>query len=360
MTGPRLDRLRARLAERELSAALITAPLNVGYLSGFSGSTAMLLVRPAAGRLVTDSRYAAQARAECPGLDLVLIEPGGTYEECVAQQVRELGVSALAFESEVVSVRQQRSLAEQLPGVELLPVDDLVAPLRLVKDAAEIALIRQACALADRAFEHALQLLRPGIPERLLAAELEYFMKREGADREAFDTIVASGPRSALPHGRASDRLLAPGDLVTLDFGARWRGYHSDLTRTVVLGRASDDQRQIYGVVLAAQHAGIAAARAGAEARAVDAAAREVIEAAGYGLEFGHGLGHSLGRACHDGAVLNRRSEFQLAPGMVFTVEPGIYRDGWGGVRIEDDVLVTDDGCELLTHAPRELIELPT
>jgi Xaa-Pro aminopeptidase len=257
-----------------------------------------------------------------------------------------------------MTVRQFNKLGEELKEATLEPVDDLVSPLRAVKDEEELRRIRHACAIADAAFEQILPLVRPGVIERDLAIELEHFMKKRGAEKEAFDTIVASGPRSALPHGRASARRLEAGDFVTFDFGARWEGYNSDLTRTVVLGRASDEQRKVYMTVLGAQMAALGAIRAGAEAKQVDAVARDRIAAAGYGERFGHGLGHALGREVHDGGGMNSRSEMKLAAGMVLTVEPGIYINGWGGVRIEDDVVVTGEGCEILTHAPKELIEL--
>jgi Xaa-Pro aminopeptidase len=227
-----------------------------------------------------------------------------------------------------------------------------------VKDAGELAVIREAVALADQTFTHILPHLKPGVAERDIAIEIEYFMKRAGAEGEAFGTIVASGARSAMPHGRASTKLLEAGDFVTMDFGARWNGYHSDLTRTVVLGKASDRQREIYAIVREAQETGLRAIRAGVTGKDADAAARKVIEDRGYGDHFGHGLGHGLGRSVHDGGSLSPRSDTTLAAGMVMTVEPGVYIEGWGGVRIEDDVVVTETGCEVLTRSTKELLEL--
>ncbi|MFN3649348.1 MAG: M24 family metallopeptidase [Armatimonadota bacterium] len=356
---PRLQRLRQVLAEKELRGALITDAGHVGYLSGFTGSTAALLVLPERAVFITDSRYTAQAARECPGFELAQTSSGGTYQDAIAEKAKELGATELAIEGDLVTVSQLEKLKEKLEGVELKPVEGLVAELRRIKDAEELASIRVACGIVDRSFEFILGLLRPGVSEREIAIELEYFMKKSGSEKEAFDTIVASGHRSALPHGRASEKLLEAGDFITFDFGARVGGYHSDLTRTVVLGSATERQREVYGVVLEAQLAALDAIRAGAEGKAVDAVAREIIAGRGFGENFGHGLGHGLGRHVHDHPALSPLSTVTLEPGMVVTVEPGVYLDGWGGVRIEDDVVVTETGCEILTSAPKQLIEVP-
>jgi Xaa-Pro aminopeptidase len=360
---PRVDRLRARLAEQNLSAALIHNPLNVGYLSGFSGSTAVLAITPAEAVFITDSRYAAQAREQCPGFTHAVTPSSGGYGEAVAAEVQRLGAQEWATEGDFLTVCQHegltKSLGEKVPGLALKPVADLVGMLRRVKDAEEIAATRAACAMADRTFAHVLTLLKPGIAEREIAAEMEFFMKREGSEGESFETIVASGHRSAMPHGRASEKLLAEGDFITFDFGGKIGGYCSDLTRTVVLGKATERQREVYGVVLEAQLAALAAIRAGMEGKAVDSVARDLITARGFGENFGHGLGHGLGRHVHDHPGLSQKSDLVLAPGMILTVEPGVYLDGWGGVRIEDDVVVTETGCEILTAAPKALIEVP-
>lgn len=353
----RLEAFRQRLAERELPAALLRDRHNVTYLSGFSGSTAALLVTAGDACLVTDTRYTIQARQECPDLRIAITSPGQPYHERIAEEARSLDIRRLAVEEETLSLKAFRELGEALPGVELVPATDLVAPLRHLQDADEIERTRRACAIADTAFEEFLSHVRPGTTERDLAAELEYLLKRHGAEREAFETVVASGERSALPHARASSKPIEQGDLVVLDFGARWRGYHSDVTRTVVVGPATEEQRRAYGTVLATEEVAIAAIAPGIEARCVDAAARQQIEAAGF-PPYGHGLGHSLGLTVHDGLNMNNRAEFRFAPGMVLTVEPGIYVEGWGGIRIEDDVLVTKRGCEVLTRARKGLLEL--
>lgn len=355
----RVDRLRARLRELRLPAALIMEPMNVGYLSGFTGSTAALLATPESAVFITDSRYTTQARRECAGLEVVMASGSGTYHAAIQEQIQRLGARQVAVEADYLSVAEYQRLGEKLQGVELKPVCELVDVLRQVKDEDELRTIRVACGIADRAFEFVLTLLKPGAVEREIAAELEFFLKRAGSEKEAFDTIVASGERSALPHGRAADRALREGDFITFDFGARVDGYNSDLTRTVVLGSAGEKQREVYGVVLEAQLAALAAIRAGASGKQVDAVARDVIAARGYGDHFGHSLGHGLGRKVHDHRALTPHHDVTLETGMVVTVEPGVYLEGWGGVRIEDDVVVTQDGCEILTFAPKELIEIP-
>jgi len=355
----RLQQLRDRLQKENVPAALLMKAPDVGYISGFTGSAAALLVLPDRALFVTDGRYSVQAERECPGWEVAITETSAGYHETIAARVKELGVTELAVEGDYLTVLQFETLKEKLEGVALKPLGELVLGPRRVKDAEELLRIRAACAIVDRAFDFLLTLLRPGISERDVAVELEYFMKKEGSEKEAFDTIVASGARSALPHGRASEKLLEAGDFITFDYGARVGGYCSDLTRTVVLGKADEKQREVYGVVLEAQLAALAAIRAGAEGKAVDSVARDLIAARGYGEKFGHSLGHGLGRDVHDHPALSQRAELTLEPGMVVTVEPGVYLDGWGGVRIEDDVVVTEDGCEILTHAPKELIEVP-
>jgi Xaa-Pro aminopeptidase len=355
---PRLTRLREQMTKNEIGAVVLTDPINVGYVTGFTGSTAIVFVTQAAAVFVADSRYALQAERECPGFSVRRCSTGPALMETAAEVVKDLGIGTLHFEADAVTVSQHERMKEVFAPAILAPSRELVETLRLVKDPGEIAAIREAAGIVDRAFDYLLTITRPGVRERDLAIELEYFMKKEGSEKEAFDTIVASGARSAMPHGRASEKVLEPGDFVTFDYGACRHGYFSDLTRTLVLGKASERQREIYGIVLEAQEAVLKAIRAGRTGKEVDAVARDLITARGYGEQFGHGTGHGLGREVHDGGSLSVRSENTLAPGMVMTVEPGIYIDGWGGVRIEDDVVVTENGCERLTHAPKQLIEL--
>jgi Xaa-Pro aminopeptidase len=359
MSQSRLARLRAAMQKAQLPAFLVTDPINVAYLTGFTGSTAALVITPEEALFVTDARYTVQAQRECPGFDIRETEITQGLMDRVAAEVKALGRAPLGIEGESITVSRFEKLKTELAGIELRPTDEVVETLRAVKDEGEIDLIRAAGGIVDRAFEFILTQVRPGIPERDLATEIEYFMKKAGSEKEAFDTIVASGIRSALPHGRASDKPLEAGDFVTFDYGARVGGYHSDITRTIVLGAATDRQREVHQVVLEAQQAGIAALRSGMSGKQVDSVARDRIAARGFGDYFGHGLGHSLGRHVHDGGGLTQRADLTLAAGMVMTVEPGIYIENWGGVRIEDDVVVRDGGAEVLTHARRELIEVP-
>lgn len=358
MSDSHLARLRAAMAAAQLPALLVTDPINVGYLSGFTGSTAALLITPENALMVTDSRYTVQAQQECPGFQIRQTEMTQGLMDRVALEVKALGGAALGVEGDSVTVNQFQAMTKAMDGIELRPTADVVEILRRVKDKGEIDLTRAACGIVDRAFEFILTLVRPGISERVLATELEYFMKKAGSEKEAFDTIVASGARSALPHGRASDKLLEAGDFITFDFGARVGGYHSDITRTIVLGTATDRQREVYQIVLEAQQAALAALRPGMTGKEADQVARDRIAARGCGEQFGHGLGHSLGRHVHDGGGLSQRIDMMLEAGMVLTVEPGVYIEDWGGVRIEDDVVLRDTGAEILTHAPKELIEV--
>ncbi|MCC6731253.1 MAG: aminopeptidase P family protein [Chthonomonadales bacterium] len=354
----RLARARAAMAERDLPALLLTQIDNVHWISGFTGSSAQVLLTAEAALIATDSRYTEQARSECPSLELVSL--ASSSPDAIVAVLGTLPVGRLGFEASSVSVRMHGTLREQIPGaIELIATDRLVEGLRLVKGVDEVARIEVACGVVDRAFERIVPEIRPGATERDVMLALEWHMRRDESADVSFDTIVASGPRSALPHGRPSERVLAAGDMVTLDYGARVAGYCSDITRTVSLGRAGREEREVYHVVLDAMNRAIAAMRPGVSGRDVDAVARDHISQAGYGDFFGHGLGHSLGRAVHDGPGLAPRSGITLAPGMVMTVEPGIYLPGRFGVRIEQDVLVTEDGARVLTHSPSHLMELP-
>jgi Xaa-Pro aminopeptidase len=356
----RLDRARALLDRHQVDALLIIkaerleAP-NLRYLTGFTGSTGAALITPREAVLLVDFRYVEQAHTEAPGWEVVQVPRQAS--EALAESVRAREVRRLGFEPDGLTVRQHGELARLLHPTEFVAVEG-VDRLRWVKEPDELDRIRRAVQVADAAFDHILGYLRPGVRERDVATELEFYMRRQGAEREAFSSIVASGARSSLPHGRASDKPLASGELVTLDFGAVVDGYHSDCTRTVVLGPATSRQREIYDLVLRAQTAALQGLRPGLAGRDADALARRVIADAGHGEHFGHGLGHGVGLAIHEGPTLSPREEAVLEAGMVVTVEPGVYLPGWGGVRIEDLVVLTSDGCEVLTRAPKQLMEL--
>jgi Xaa-Pro aminopeptidase len=281
----------------------------------------------------------------------------GPLVDAAAALVRGWGVRRVGVEGEALAVAAFRRLQAMVEPAEVVPLEGLDR-LRWQKDPDELAAIRHAAAIGDAAFLEVLPLLRPGAIERDVAAALEYAMRRRGADGIAFDTIVASGPRAALPHGRASDRVIGRGEFVVVDFGAVVDGYRSDCTRTVVTAPAGARHRELYGLVLSAQEAALAALRPGLSGRDADAVARERIARAGYAEAFGHGLGHGVGLAVHEGPRLAPREDAVLPPGAVVTVEPGVYLAGWGGCRVEDLVVVTDDGCQVLTQAPKALVEV--
>jgi Xaa-Pro aminopeptidase len=352
--------LRALLPGAGADALLVTDLVNVRYLTGFTGSNAALLVHAdgdGASRLCTDGRYRTQAAAEVPDLEPVIDR---ACAPALAKQARALGVARLGFESDSVTVDAHDALVAAAAGVPLVRVPGLVQRLRAVKDAGEVDALRRACAVGDAALADLLAAggLRAGRTEREVALDLEDRMRAHGASGPAFETILAAGAHSAVPHHGPTAVELRRGDLVKLDFGALVDGYHSDMTRTVVLGSAADWQRELHALVAEAQAAGRAALVPGAEVTAVDAAARGVVERAGHGEEFVHGLGHGVGLQIHEAPYVGKTGTGTLSAGMVVTVEPGVYLAGRGGVRIEDTLVVRDAGPELLTHTTRELLEV--
>jgi Xaa-Pro aminopeptidase len=355
--------LGARLRTTELYAMLVTDLINVRYLSGFTGSNAALLVfaDDLPPVLATDGRYRTQAAQQAPDLEVAIERACARY---LAGRAASAGVRRLGFESHVVTVDGFDALArevDQLGTTELVRASQTVEALREIKDAGEVALLRLACEAADAALTDLVARggLRPGRTEREVGRELEALMLDHGADGVSFETIVASGPNSAIPHHRPTDAVLAAGDFVKIDFGALVGGYHSDMTRTFVLGKAADWQREIYELVSAAQRAGRAALRAGASLADVDAAARDVIADAGHGEHFGHSLGHGVGLQIHEAPGISASAVGTLLAGSVVTVEPGVYLPDRGGVRIEDTLVVADETSghapELLTRFPKEL-----
>ncbi len=358
MTVARLERLRSRMAEQGLDALVVAKPENRAYLSGFTGSAAVLLVTRTGADLLTDFRYTEQAASQAPHFAVRSIA-GTTNHALVADLIHQHGGQRIGFEGDFLTFDEYGLYRKALEGRELVTVSGLVENLRLIKDSDEQAIMRKAAEVTDQAWAHILGYIKPGVQERDLAVELEYKMRKLGAEGPAFDTIVASGIRSSLPHGRASEKVVEHGDFVTFDFGALYQGYCADFTRTVVVGEPSAKQREIYEIVLEAQLRGLAACKAGATGQQVDAACRDYITAKGYGSNFGHGTGHGVGRFIHEGPRLRwTAAEDILVPGMMVTIEPGIYLPGWGGVRIEDLVLVTENGCERFSQSPKDLIIL--
>jgi Xaa-Pro aminopeptidase len=363
----RRDKLKAQIGASGLDAMLVTDLINVRYLSGFTGSNGALLVFADDRRavLVTDGRYRTQAAEQAPDLEIAIERAVGRY---LVGQAADGGVRKLGFESNVVTVDGFDALTGELDErggeTELVRAAGTVEALREVKDAGELALLRLACEAADAALKDLVARggVRPGRTEREVGRELEALMLDHGADGISFETIVAAGPNSAIPHHRPTDAMLAEGDFVKIDFGALVAGYHSDMTRTFVLGKAADWQLEIYQLVAEAQRAGREALRPGAGLRDVDAAARQLIVDAGYGEQFSHGLGHGVGLQVHEAPGIGATSAGTLLAGSVVTVEPGVYLPNRGGVRIEDTLVVADGASEtagqtpeLLTRFPKEL-----
>jgi Xaa-Pro aminopeptidase len=352
----RLRRFRELLAGEDLAGFIVTSPENRRYLSGFTGSSGVLLVAQEWAVLLTDFRYLEQAAAETAGTGIDLQKQAEQIWESVAKLLpTHTGSPARwGFESDHLVERDYRFLAGQVGAERLVPKEGLPGRLRMVKSPAEIELIAKATAITDRAWERLLPEIKPGRREEELAALFEFFQREEGASAASFPTLVASGPRSAMPHGAAGSRVLCPGDLVVVDGGAVYAGYCSDFTRTVVVGaEPGAEQEKIYRLVREAQERALAGLKPGMTAGEADALAREVLEKAGYGRHFGHGLGHGVGLAVHEAPRLSPGQETVLEPGMVVTVEPGIYLPDWGGVRVEDLVVITGEGCRVLTRSPK-------
>lgn len=355
-TATRRDRLRARLTELDVEVALVTNLVNVRYLSGFTGSNAAVVVAAdGADVFCTDGRYITQSADQVPDLERMIER---NCAGALASRLDAAGVRRVGFESHEVTVDGLSALRTALTGAELVSLRSAVEGLRTVKDEDEIALLREACAIADRALADLLAAggVRVDRSESEVGRDLDNRMLDHGAQEVSFETIVASGPNSAVPHHRPTARVLQTGDFVKFDFGALYEGYHSDMTRTVVLGPPADWQREVYELVHAAQANGSAAAVVGADVRTVDAAARDLIASAGYGAQFSHGLGHGVGLEIHEAPTVSYLGAGTLLDRTPVTVEPGVYLEGRGGVRIEDILVVRTDGPELLTMTDKALV----
>lgn len=350
-----LSRLRERMTEQAIPAMLLSEIGSVQWASGFSGTSGYVLLNHAKGVFITDSRYTIQAGEEVRELPSASFASPVEAADFIKEQADRLGLSELGFESASVSYATYEDWAKKLAPIKLTPVADLIGPLRMVKSPDEIARVREACQVADKCFDHVLRMIQRGVSEYDLMLDIEFFIRRQGLEL-AFPPIVVSGENSARPHGHATEKKLADGDFVTMDFGAKVDGYCSDITRTVVVGSPSDRHREVYDQVLKSQLAALDAMKPGVAARDVDALARRVLDEKGLAKYFGHGLGHGLGRLVHDAGRMNATSKHIFEPGQVWTVEPGVYIEGFGGVRIEDDVVITDDGIEVLTKSPKEMI----
>ncbi|MBQ1501382.1 MAG: aminopeptidase P family protein [Firmicutes bacterium] len=353
----RLELFAKKLKERDLDALFLTDESNVRYLSGFTGSETYLFISQARSCLITDHRYTEQAERECGEFTVVphTAVPGHTLYELIAAFCAEDGVRELGFEKEHLMYDEYEKLSGEVAGTELVPTAGIVEEMRLVKSAGEAALLKEACAATDRVFAKICGFLRPGLSEKQVEREMLYYILGEGCE-SSFSIIVASGVNGSLPHAIPGTRSLQPGELVTMDFGCMYQGYHADMTRTVCLGKADEKTREIYGMVLEAKNRAQSLVRPGAVCRDIDAAARDYFAEKGYAEYFKHGLGHGVGLDIHEAPRLNTSSNCVLEQGYAVTVEPGLYLPGWGGVRIEDTVLVTEDGCDCLFTSPTELI----
>ncbi|NLY72316.1 MAG: aminopeptidase P family protein [Tissierellia bacterium] len=348
-----LDRIREELKEMGLEGGFFYKPENRFYVSGFTGSAGYALVTMDKAYLITDFRYFSQVGEQCPDFELKEISTQISF----GQVLSELGLKKVGFEDDFMTIEDMEVLKSKFSG-ELVPMKRFIEEIRQIKREDEIELVRKAQNIADDTFSYMLDFIKPGMTEREVHLELVNQMTRRGADGESFTAIVASGERGALPHGRASDKVIEKGDFLTLDFGCIYKGYCSDMTRTISVGKASDELKEIYEIVLRAQKAALEAIKPGAVCSDIDGVARGIISEAGYGDNFGHGLGHSIGLEVHENPRFNQVDNSILKPGMIMTDEPGIYIPGLGGVRIEDLVLVTEDGYEVLSKSDKELIEL--
>jgi len=356
MTNVRIEKLRQLLVSNGLDGIIIDSAVNRRYLSGFQGSAGTLLITNEASYLLTDFRYKTQAAAQASGFEVII------YASHPLDDIKSLltkhGVAKLGFEGDIVSFAQFKRYESVLSNAELVNTSGIVEQIRQIKDGLELQIIQEAAKLADDAFTHILNFIKPGVRELDIALELETFMRKHGATSTSFETIVASGERSALPHGVASERVIGQNEFVKMDYGAYYKGYCSDITRTVFVGKPTDKHLEIYNIVLEAQLHGLKHIKAGMSGLDADALCRDVIAGYGYGEQFGHGTGHGIGMEIHEAPRLSRLSDTLLTPGMTVTVEPGIYIPDFGGVRIEDDIVITESGNQILTSSPKELILL--
>lgn len=345
------------LDKYKVNGILVSNGYNMRYLSGFSGATGYLFISEKRKIILTDFRYKIQAEKESCDYEVIEITSDG-YNKAINNIIHEENIECMGYEDEDMLVCDFYKLKKELDIKEWVPVHDELSRLRVIKTADEIEKIKKAESIGDIAFLKILDILKPGISEIEIAAELEYIMKKNGAERVSFDTIAASGINSSMPHAVPTLKKLQMGDFLTMDFGCVYEGYCSDMTRTVVIGKANEEQKKLYNTVLKAQLAALNFIKGGLIGREIDYQARKIIEDAGYRNCFGHGLGHSVGLYIHENPRLSPSESSIILPGTVETVEPGIYINGFGGVRIEDLVLVTEDGCVNFTHSEKGLIEL--
>lgn len=352
----RIEKIRSKFEDYEIDALLLVSPVNRRYASGFHSSDGVALITKDGAYLFVDSRYFEAAEKTAAGFTVELVDNRNSYKLRISEALEKHGCSCVGFEEAYMSCAEYGKYSGEIIKVPMKPASKLINELRRTKDRSEIDNLIAAQRIAERAFDEALGIIRPGMTEREVAAELVYRMLRNGAENISFDPIVVTGEKTSMPHGMPGDRKLQRGDFLTMDFGCIYNGYCSDMTRTVAIGDVSEKMKTVYNIVLEAQLTGIAAARAGVKGREIDAAARKVIEEAGYGEYFGHGFGHGVGLEIHEEPNAGPISETVMEPGAVISAEPGIYLPGRFGVRIEDVLIITENGCENITRAKKELI----
>lgn len=356
MENERLNNFRKLMDEKGMECALIYSDVNRNYLTGFTGDESYIVITKNDAVFITDSRYTEQAHNQVAGFEIRRYDTKIT--DYLIDTIKPLGCRNLGFEESLMTYDMYETLKKGLPEIEFVKMEGLVEKLRIVKDDSEIAKIQKAAGIADEAFSHMLGFIKAGMTEKEVGMELEFKMRRLGASGLSFTSIVASGKRSSLPHGTATEKVIEYGDLLTLDFGCIYEGYCSDMTRTIVVGKANDKQKEIYNIVLSANEAVLEAVRPGLTGVELDMVARDIIGRKGYGDCFGHGLGHGVGMQIHELPMVSKKGLLTLKKNMVITDEPGIYIPGFGGVRIEDLLLVTEDGCSRFSHSEKKLLEI--
>ena len=349
----RLEKIRKLLDEFSLDAFYITHIPNIRYITGFSGSSAYVIITKDKDYFFTDFRYKEQSADQVKGFEII-VNTNPSAE--VNRILNESGIKNAGFESTHITYHQLDNLKSAHAGISFKPMPEYIEKLTMQKNPDELLKIEKACGITDKVFENILGIIKPGMKERDISAEISYLHKLFGAEKDSFDPIVASGWRGALPHGMASDKIMESGEMVTLDFGCVYEGFCSDMTRTISLGKPGDEMKKIYDIVLESQKSAVSAAKEGITTIQLDAVARDYINSKGYEGKFGHGLGHGLGIEVHEMPSVSRKSDIKILLNTVVTIEPGIYIEGLGGVRIEDDIIIKENGCEILNNSTKELI----
>ncbi|MBL7127583.1 MAG: aminopeptidase P family protein [Ignavibacteria bacterium] len=353
----RIEQTKNQFNLIKIDSFLVTNLSNIRYLSGFSGSAGTLLLTKGMNYFVTDFRYKSQSKDEVNRDFKVIIYTQNSFNY-LSSLIKKHKLKRIGFESHILNVNEFITLKKKFPQVNFIPVDSFIESIVVKKTDKEIATLKKAVDITDNTFTKILNKIKPGVTEKALSAEITYIQKKLGAEKDAFDPIVASGERSAYPHAKPTDKKIQNGDLLTLDFGCVFDGMHSDMTRTVAIGNLSSEKKKIYSIVKEAQQRALEFVKAGIIAKKLDSCARGYIKGKGFGKNFGHGLGHGLGYDIHEGPRIFQKNNYRLEENIVITIEPGIYVEGLGGVRIEDDIVVKDNGCEILNKSTKELIVL--